>query len=151
MANYSVTLQKTLSTTASIGSLAAPASGMRRAKVYCVALGAEATPADAGILLQVQRITAPGTGGTAPAPQAIDPADSAAVSVANQGPTAEPTYTANAVLLSIAWNQRSTIVWTARPGKELVYPATANNGVGFKTPVINTTGPASTATIFFEE
>jgi hypothetical protein len=152
VANYAVTLQRTLSTTASIGTVTAPSSGTpRRGKVYSITLGSEATPADTGILFQVQRVTAPGTGGTAPVPQALDMADSAAISVANQAPTAEPTYTGSAVVLSVPFNQRSTIVWTARPGKELVYPATLNYGLGLRTPTINTTGPAATATVFFEE
>ena len=99
----------------------------------------------------MQRYATTAATGGGVTPLAIDPADAAAVSVANSAPTGEPGYTVGAVLLSLPWNQRSTIIWTARPGKELVYPASTNTGLGLRTPTINTTGPAASATVFFEE
>lgn len=152
MPNYSVTLQRTLSEAANsaLGSLTNPASGSkRRGKVYSIIIGSEGVPADTGILLKVDRVQAPGTG-TAVTPQALDPDDvTAAVAVAKQNLTADPA--SQGTLLSISWNQRSTVIWSARPGRELVYPAEFDYGFALRTPDINATGPLGTADVFFEE
>jgi hypothetical protein len=148
MAKYSVRLQRTASTSASLGSLSAPGSGMRRIKIYDLIVGSEATPADNAFLFVHQRTTAAGTS-TAVTPQALDPADAAAVAVAGQNHTIEPTYTSNAFLLTVPLNQRATFRWVAAPGGELLVPATASNGVGMSTPT--SSAVAITETVFFEE
>ena len=133
MANYAVQLNRTASTTASLGTWGADATRPRRLKFYDLMFGSEASPADNAFLYIVQRCTALGTS-TAVTPSPIDPADAATESDAGENHTIEPTYTANLVLLAIALNQRATFRWVAAPGGELVTPATASNGLGVQTP-----------------
>lgn len=133
MAKFGVTMQRTASTSLATGSLTAAASNMRRAKVYDLLFGSEATPADNAFLWQVQRCTTAGTAGTNPTPLALDAADSLATSiVAGQAHTVDPTGAT--ILMSIPLNQRASFRWVAAPGGELVIPATASNGVKFETP-----------------
>ncbi len=148
MANYSTILRRTASTTASLGSIAAPASAMRRGELYDLIFGSEAAAADNPFLYVLQRFTAAGTS-TAVTPQPLDPADAAAVSVAGQNHTVEPTYTASQILLDLALNQRASFRWWASDTGRLVYPATANNGIGIATPT--SSAVAITSTVFFCE
>jgi len=142
MANYAVRLQRTASLSASVGAISAPGSGMRRFKILDFDVGYEGTAADVAARLDLQRSSAAGTS-TAVTPQPKDLADAAAVTVAGQNHTIEPTYTANAFMRSIAFNQRSYVRWVAAPGDEIVIPATANAGLGFATPV----GPTVAITV----
>ena len=148
MGRYAVDLQRTLSTSASLGNLTAPGASMRRIRIGFLSFGSEATPADAAIQLVAQRCSTTGTR-TSVTPAALDAADAACVATAGENHTVEPTYTANTILLNIPVNQRATLQWQAAPGGELVIPATANAGIGLQTPV----APASlgTATLHFEE
>lgn len=150
MANYSSDFQRTASTTASLGSWVADATRPRRLKLYDLTMGSEATPADAALLWTLQRCTAAGTS-TAVTPQPLDPADAATESDAGENHTVEPTYTAGAILLNIALNQRATFRWVAAPGGELVFPATASNGFGIQTDTISTGTPVITATAHAQE
>src|SRR5690348_2288983 len=119
MAKYSADFQRTASTSASLGSLTSDATRARRAKIYDVILGSEATPADAALLFTFRRCTAAGTN-TSVTPQPLDPADFATEFDAGENHSAEPTYTAGAILLNIPLNQRATFRWVAAPGGELV-------------------------------
>lgn len=148
MGNYAVRLQRTASTTQSLGVVSAPASAMRRVRIYDVMVGSEGTAADNPFLHILQRTTAAGTS-TPVTPQALDAADAAAAFTAGQAHSVEPTYTANAILLSISLNQRATFRWVASPGGELVIPATASNGVGWQTPT--SSAVAITGTIHASE
>jgi hypothetical protein len=136
-------MNRTASTTASLGTIGADATRPRRGKWYDIVFGSEASPADNAFLYLVQRCTALGTS-TAVTPQPLDPADAATESDAGENHTIEPTYTANAVLLSIGLNQRATFRWVAAPGGELVYPATASNGLGVQTPTSSAVAISST-------
>lgn len=148
MANYVVQLNRTASTTASLGSVGADATRPRRGKWYDLVFGSEASPADNAFLYIVQRCTALGTS-TAVTPSPLDPADAATESDSGENHTIEPTYTANLVLLSIALNQRATFRWVAPPGGELVYPATASNGLGIQTTTASAV--AISATVMYAE
>lgn len=148
MAAYAVEMNRTASTTASVGSVVADATRPRRGKIYDLIFGSEGTPADNAFQWVVQRVSAAGTS-TSVTPQPLDPADAATEADAGENHTIEPTYTANAVLLSISINQRATFRWVASPGGELVYPATASNGFGVKTPT--SSAVAITATVHFIE
>ena len=148
MAKYAVEMNRTASTTASLGTIGADATRPRRGKFYDVILGSEATPADNPFRWIIQRCTALGTS-TAVTPQGIDPGDAATESDAGENHTVEPTYTSNAILLAIGLNQRATFRWVAAPGGELVYPATASNGLGVQTPT--SSAVAITATVHYEE
>ena len=148
MAAYVVQLNRTASTTASLGTVGADATRPRRGRFYDLIFGSEASPADNAFLYIVQRCTALGTS-TAVTPSPIDPADAATESDAGENHTVEPTYTANLVLLSVALNQRATFRWVASPGGELVYPATASNGLGIQTTTASAV--AISATVHYNE
>jgi hypothetical protein len=117
-------------------------------KWYDVILGSEASPADNPFLWILQRCTTAGTS-TAVTPQPLDPADAATETDAGENHTAEPTYTANQILLAVPLNQRATFRWVAAPGSELVAPATASNGIGIQTTTASAV--AITATVLFAE
>lgn len=133
MAKYSVKLSRTASTSASVGTVTADGTRPRRGKFYDIILGSEASPADNAFRYVLQRCTAAGTS-TAVTPQPLDPADAATEMDAGENHTIEPTYTSNALLLVVSVNQRATFRWVAAPGGELVFPATAANGIGVQTP-----------------
>jgi hypothetical protein len=147
---FSCDFQRTASTTATLGSMTADATRPRRLRVYDAILGSEATPADAAILWTFRRCTAAGTS-TGVTPQNLDPASATTEYDAGENHTIEPTYTAGAILLNIALNQRATFRWVAAPGGELVMPATASNGFGIETDTISTGTPVITATIHADE
>src|SRR5690349_16860478 len=100
-----------------------------RPMIYDVLVGSVATPADNAAEYYYQRVTTAGPV-TAATPQALDPGDPSALATAGVNASAEPTYTANAVLLRVVKNQRATFRWVARERGELILPATAANGVG---------------------
>lgn len=133
-AKYAIDFQRTASTTASVGNISAPATGMRRIRVYFAQYGCEGDAADNEYRWLLQRTTANGTR-TAVTPQPLDPADAASAATAGENHTVEPTYTAGEILLHTPLNQRATYQWYAPPGGELVIPATANYGLGLQTPV----------------
>lgn len=148
MANYAVELQRTASTTQSVGNVTAPAASMRRIKVYDIVFGSEGAVADNPFLWSWQRCTTTGTR-TSQTPTPLDPADAACVATAGDNHSAEPTYTAGGILLNISLNQRATFRWVAAPGGELVIPATANNGIGAQTTVSGAV--LVTTTVHFQE
>lgn len=136
MATFVATMARTASTSLSVGALTAAASNPRRYKLLETTFGAaEATPADNAFVWEFQRCTTAGTAGSAVTPGSIDPGDTvAATTVCGQAHSADPTLTANQVLESIGLNQRATFRWVAIPGYEIVVPATASNGLAFRTP-----------------
>ena len=148
MANYAVEMNRTASATLSVGNVIADATRPRRGKFYDLVFGSEASPADNPFLWQVQRCTTAGTA-TSVTPQALDPADAATESDAGENHTIDPTITAGAILLSVALNQRATFRWVAQPGCEVIYPATASNGLAVRTPT--SSAVAITATVYYIE
>lgn len=149
MANYAVRMQRTASTTLSLGTIAADATRPRRGEIYELIFGSEAAAADNPFLWTLQRFTAPGTN-TALTIQPLDPADAATEADAGHINTVEPTYTANLILLSVGMNQRATFRWFAsRDDNRLVYPATASNGVGIATPT--SSAVVITGSVYFME
>lgn len=115
--------------TASTTILGLTSAATIRPKIFDLQIYSAATPADNAGEYYFQRYTAAGTA-TAVTPQATDNADPSSLASAGEAHTVEPTYTANAILLSIGGNQRASLRWLAVPGAELVLPATAANGVG---------------------
>lgn len=120
-----------------------------RPRVYDVLLSSDATPADNCGDYQLQRTTTAGTS-SAVTPQALDPGDPAATATAGKAHSAEPTYTANAILLHFALNQRATFRWVAAPYGELVLPAAAN-GLGLLCTSVAASAVNVGSTIHFEE
>lgn len=150
MANYAAKLQKTTtSITIGVGSIEAPASSMRRVRIYFASFGSAAAVADNAFLFELNRSTTAATG-TAVTPLTLDPADAACVTLAKTNNTVQGTNTANAIPLSIPLNQRATCEWYAPPGCEIVIPATASNGISFNTPTTSGTNDA-TITVHFSE
>lgn len=144
---YSVDGQDT--NTASTTILGLTSAATIRPRIYDLILSSDATPADNAAEYVVQRYTAAGTS-TSVTPQALDPADPAALAAAGEAHTVEPTYTSNALLLQFAVNQRATFRWVAAPGGELVLPATAANGAGVA--VINVSSATNVnACLHYEE
>lgn len=151
MAGYAAELTRTLNTAQSLGSMTADATRPRRMKLFFFTIGCEGDPSNgAQITFRIRRCTTAGTS-TAVTPQAMDPADAATESDVGENHSAEPTYTANSEQLTVPWNQRATYAWYATPGKEIVTPATASNGLGIETPAISTGTPVLRATIQYEE
>jgi len=104
-----------------------------RPKLYDLLVASGATPADLATIFHLERFTAVGTEGSGFTPLALDAGDPASLADYGVGVfSVEPTYTANAVLVKLALNQRATFRWVAAPGSELVAPASANNGIGLQ-------------------
>jgi hypothetical protein len=150
MPNYGVEFNKaTTSTTVGVGALTGAGASTRRAKIYDIIFGSEATPADQVFLFEINRSTTAPTGTTI-TPNPLDLADAAATMVANENLTVQGTNTAGSVPLSVPLNQRATFRWVAAPGSEIVTPATAANGVHINTPTASGT-PAATVNVMFNE
>lgn len=109
-----------------------------RPKIYDVLCTAYGSPGDNQAKYVLQRYTAAGTS-TAVTPQKLDPGDPAALASAGYAHSGEPTYTANEEVLVISRNMRHPYRWVAIPGREIVLPATAANGVGCLVKEVSTT------------
>jgi hypothetical protein len=127
----------------------ATTGALRRGKVYDVLIGTNGTPADNYLQWDISRMTADGTG-TAVTPVALDPADVAALATAKNNYSAEPTITAGSSLFNVGVNQRASYRWVAAPGSELLFPATANNGLALRALSGGYTGSA-TGDLMYEE
>jgi len=132
MANYTVDGQGTNTAATTILYFVNHATTLHRITLFELIAGADVT-ADAAFEAHVRRITAEnGTpGGSAVTPQTNDPGDPAADSNAVEDPSGEPTFTANANMLVFPGHQRATILWAPAPGREIIVPATGDNGLGF--------------------
>lgn len=124
--NLTTTYKTMVSITAVSGTLC-------RGQVYEVNVGADGAPnaTDCQIVYDWSRQTTVGTGVTAVA-SPLNPADVVTRQLATINYTIEPTLTANTSLLTLGLNQRASQRWIAAPGSELVWPATATNGIAGK-------------------
>lgn len=122
-----------------------------RPKIYDLMIGSPSVPADQAASWALRRNTTASAGGTAVVPVALDPGDPAATATAMVAPgMGAPTLTAGQFLLQWAQNLRATFRWVAAPGKELIIPAVANNGISLMNTVL--TGAFNVSlTIEFEE
>jgi hypothetical protein len=114
----------------------------RRGYISDIIVGADGTPADNVVVFSVYRQTADDGTKTNVTPLAVDPGDPTFTGLSRANYSAEPTITATSQLLTFALNQRATFEWAAAPGSELVFPATANNGLA-----IRAKSPAYTSTV----
>ena len=105
-----------------------------RPELYEFIIGCGATPADLTTIFHLERFTAAGTEGSGFTPFALHPSTAAATGDYGVGVfSVEPTYTASAILLRIAVNQRQTLRWVASgPYLGFYAPATAANGIGLQ-------------------
>src|ERR1700745_3664724 len=83
-------------------SMFATTGALRRGKIYDILIGTNGTPADNYLEWDVSRMTADGTG-TAITPNALDPADAAALGTSKANYTVEPTVTASS---GMAWRRK---------------------------------------------
>lgn len=139
MANYRVNFTKTgADSVACVLEMLADATTPRRSKVSDITIGCTATPADALFQYVARRITNSGTGTTV-TPNPTDPADAAALFDAEHLITVDPaSFAAGAELYRVPLNHRATFRWIANPGEELVWPATATNGIGLGLSAVST-------------
>lgn len=145
---YSVAAQDT--NTAATSQVGVTSAATIRPKVYDLICGSDATPADNAAEYNLQRHTAAGTS-TAFTPVALDPGDPVSLAASGFNHSVEPTYTANALLLEWAQNQRATFRWVAAPNSELVLPATAANGASVITVTVAGAAVNTNFQIYFEE
>ena len=122
----------------------------RRGKLYDLEVGTDGTPADGVLTWDVSRMTVDGTG-TGATPLPLDPADAAALTTCKDNYTVEPTITAASSLNVIPENQRATYRWCAFPGSELVWPATAANGLVVRAKSAQYAGTAIASAYFDEQ
>lgn len=144
--NYSIDGQDTNTVSTTILELRSTTA--IRPRIYYVTCGSDATPGDEAAEYALTRTTTAGTS-TAVTPRPLDPDDPAAVATAGEAHSAEPTYTADVILLQWAQNQRATFQWHAQPGREIVLPAAAN-GVGAHVETVTTAFNANMC-MHFEE
>lgn len=134
--SYAVCGSATTQNSATVPQAQIVATSAVRPKIYDLIVGSSSTPADNVGQFKVQRNSTASTGGTAITPAPIDPGDPASLSAAMMAPSmTAPTL--GTVLLQWAQNQRATFRWVAAPGKELVAPATASNGLTLMNPTRN--------------
>lgn len=132
---YSVDGQDT--NTAATSILGLTSASTVRPKIYLVSTGSDAT-ADAAAEYNLQRYTVAGTS-TAVTPQGLDPGDPASLASSGEAHSVEPTYTANAIMFNLATNQRQGRDIYFMPGREIILPATAANGVGVQVVTVSAT------------
>jgi hypothetical protein len=148
MRKYSITGSDT--NTAATTQLGFTATAAVRPELYDLLISSVTTPADNAGEYFIQRYTAAGTS-TGFTPVALDSGDPASTSTAGINHSVEPTYTASAVPLRVAVNQRNTLRWVARDGSEIRTPATAANGLGLLANAIGGAAVAQSYTILFAE
>lgn len=110
-------------------------TSLTRGKLYDVLVGTSGAPADNYMEFQICRVTTVSTGvagGTTIVAPPLDSNDRAAISLAQVNSTGTPTVTVPN-LWYIGMNQRASYRWVAAPGSELIWPATASNGVSLQT------------------
>lgn len=107
----------------------ATSGSLRRGKVNMFAVGTDGAAANNSMVFDISRMTAEGTATTV-TPNPLDPADVACLATSKANHTAEPTVTASSSLFNDGINQQLSYVWQAVPDRgELIYPATASNGL----------------------
>lgn len=125
---------------------------LRRGKIFDLLVGTNGVPADNYMQWDISRSTTTPTGGTATSINPLDTADSSAAAAAFINlASGEPTITSSSSLLNVGVNQRASYRWVAAPGSELVYPATAANGLALRVLSGGYTGTAASAIMMEEQ
>jgi len=137
MGNYTVDGQGTNTASTTLLYFVNGPTILHRLKLFEVIIGSDAT-ADNAAETVIQRVTAEGSGGSAVTPRKNDPADPAADSNAVEDPSGEPTYTANEIMINLPGHQRATLLWSPAEGREVIVPATADNGLGAQSITVST-------------
>ena len=147
-------------TALAIAAASAAASGVqiRRAKLFDISIGQSGPPnsTDTSIQWDVSRTTNySGWAVTNQLPNPDDGADPAFMGQCGVNATTEGTVAAQGSglgLLNFVINQRAAYRWISKDGKELVFPATSQNGIVVRGLVVTTgyTGPIA-GTLQFTE
>lgn len=129
MARYAVPFTKGSANVLQIVEVLADATRPRRGKLYDVDFACT-TAADDGVTEYViRRVTGSATG-SAVTPNPLDPADATTEMDAKDTVTVDAaSFAAGTQLYRAGMNNRATFRWVAAPGGELVFPATASNGL----------------------
>lgn len=139
MPNYSCT--GTIATSSVLGVVGITAgNGPRRARIYDIIVGSDATPADNAVRYVADRAAASGTF-TAQTLNPLDSADAAAVTGGGSNWSTNPALSTN--LMDFVLNQRATFRWVAAPGGELVMPAVLGATIFIRNPAGNGTAAVS--------
>lgn len=151
MASYSnQVLKSTTSLTVGVGSIECPSSGFRRFKLVDAIMGSDAaTLGTSNFRFEFNRSTAAATG-TAVTLDPNDPADVAAATLLKSNLTVQGTNTAGKIPLTVPLNEQATFRWVPQPGREIVVPAVANNGLHINTPISGNT-PSVVVHVCIEE
>jgi hypothetical protein len=112
--------------------LLASISGTQRGWLYDIIISSYATPASLAGEFAVIRGTVPGTGAGPLNTWGLDPLNTDTGFIADGGTFTGHTKTSNSALLSVGLHQRQTFRWVARPGRQIVIPAVADNWVGIE-------------------
>lgn len=157
MPNYTITNGSTASAGTQQATAAAYASAtlgigssttiLSRGKLYDILVGSNAAPGDTFVEWDVSRITVQSTATIVAAPP-LDPADAACVFQVTVNSSTHGTISVPN-LWYVGMNQRASYRWVCAPGSELVWPATASNGVQLR-PRGSYTG-TTTATLQFAQ
>lgn len=149
--NYAVTASSTLAASATLPLVTLISTAAVRPRLYEFILGSSGAPANQATRFAWQRCTTAGTAGSSLTPQALDPADPAAVTTSGLATfSVGPTLTASAFLNDVGLNQQATFRWLANPGGEMVMPATAANGLALMPLSVSSAYTAET-TLYFAE
>lgn len=128
MARYAAPGNKGTASVRSIVNFRADSSAPSRGRVYDYLVGPVTAPnaTDVNFDHELYRTSTAGTA-AAVTPSPLDAADAASVNAASDTYTSDPTI--GVVLARFPLNQRATWRWVAAPGGELIWPATASNGI----------------------
>lgn len=165
MPDYGIAYNQAANTTSyktalAVAAAAAAASGIqiRRGRLFDLTIGQSGPPnsTDTSIQWDVSRfLSYAGFTLSTAAPNPDDSADPAFMGQCGINATVEGTYQSQGSglgLLNFVINQRAAQRWLSKDGKELVFPATANLGIGVRTLVVTSgyTGPTA-GTLQFTE
>lgn len=143
-----------------LAAAAAAASGIqiRRGRIFDLSIGQSGPPnsTDTSIQWDVSRLSSYlGFTASSLTVNPLDTADPVFMGQSSVNATVEGTYAAQGSglsLLNFVINQRAAYRWISKDGKELVWPATANLGIGIRALVVTSgyTGPVAGTAIFTE-
>lgn len=141
MNSYFATTNKTNTVSSTVPMFNLLGAASRPLHIYEIMIACDAAPDDEAATFALMRTTARGTQSTTVAPNPLSTQSPASIATLDDTWSVDPTITANSQLLQFAMNQRATIRWVARPGNEIVVPATANAGLALVSVVA--TSPAN--------
>lgn len=149
---YAVVGNATTAASATLPLLTIISAATIRPQIYDYTISSDATPADNAAKYVLQRCTTTGTVGSAITPQALDPADPAALHSSGLAVfSVGPTLTASAFLGQEAVNQRATFRFIAAPEGNIIMPATASNGVAFMSTVTGGSNFNAVLSVYVQE